>query len=88
MPQSLTEKNFTSMDSRGEKSPTCCVAHKAEIMISEVQELCKFGARFGLLVAEDTEVQDCLSFLRTKLREMSQCSGDVLYASSSDGGVD
>ena len=53
-------------------------------MISEVQTLYKFGARFGF-VTEDSDIQDCLSFLRTRLREISQCpSRPVLCTSSSD----
>ncbi|KAH8200217.1 hypothetical protein TruAng_005609 [Truncatella angustata] len=64
-------------------------SHKAEMMISDVQELCKFGLRFGLLVTEDNELRDCLSFLRGKLREMSRCSNkSVHYSSSSDEDID
>jgi hypothetical protein len=68
---------------------TCCVAHKAAMMISDVQKLCKFGVRFGLLRVEDNEVQNCLSFLRRRLRDMSQCSnrGDF-YSSASEYGED
>jgi hypothetical protein len=56
------------------------------MMISDVQKLCKFGARFGLLKSEDKEVQECLSFLKIRLHDMAECpNGDVFYCSSSDG---
>ncbi|KAB5542689.1 hypothetical protein GE09DRAFT_1136146 [Coniochaeta sp. 2T2.1] len=58
-------------------------------MISEVEKLCKYGARFGLLNVEDQEVQDSLRFLRARLHDMAQCPNRGLpYESSSsdDGG--
>ena len=74
---------------RGSNEAVCCVAHKAVKMISEVQKLCKFGARFGFLKAEDKEVQGCLVFLKARLDDLAQCpNGDVLYWSSSDGESD
>ncbi|PTB62193.1 hypothetical protein BBK36DRAFT_148876 [Trichoderma citrinoviride] len=83
-PQSPTGLDLMSTNGRGHKGATCCVTHKAEMMISEVQTLYKFGARFGF-VTEDSDIQDCLSFLRTRLREISQCpSRPVLCSSSSD----
>ncbi|KAL6862009.1 hypothetical protein J3F83DRAFT_746433 [Trichoderma novae-zelandiae] len=83
-PQSPTGIDLTGTNSRGHKGATCCVTHKAEMMISEVQTLYRFGARFGF-VTEDSDIQDCLSFLRTRLREISQCpSRPVLFSSSSD----
>ncbi|TFB01733.1 hypothetical protein CCMA1212_006272, partial [Trichoderma ghanense] len=83
-PQSPTGQDLMGTNSRGHTGATCCVTHKAEMMISEVQTLYKFGARFGF-VTEDSDIQDCLSFLRTRLREISQCpSRPVLCSSSSD----
>ncbi|ETR98485.1 hypothetical protein M419DRAFT_88840 [Trichoderma reesei RUT C-30] len=83
-PQSPTGQDLMGTNSRGHKGATCCVTHKAEMMISEVQTLYKFGARFGF-VAEDSDIQECLTFLRTRLREISQCpSRPVLCSSSSD----
>lgn len=71
------------------KGAGCCVAHRAEMMVSDVQELCRFGVRFGLLEVEDNEVQNCLGFLRGKLRAMSQCSNnDADYSSSSYSDVE
>ncbi|KAL7811125.1 hypothetical protein V8C26DRAFT_227436 [Trichoderma gracile] len=82
--QSPTGQDLMGTNSRGRKGATCCVTHKAEMMISEVQTLYKFGARFGF-VTEDSDIQDCLSFLRTRLREISRCpSRPVLCSSSSD----
>ncbi|KAL7815013.1 hypothetical protein V8C44DRAFT_348585 [Trichoderma aethiopicum] len=83
-PQSPTGQDLMGTNSRGPKGATCCVTHKAEMMISEVQTLYKFGARFGF-VTEDSDIQECLSFLRTRLREISQCpSRPVLCSSSGD----
>jgi hypothetical protein len=64
----------------GKRTATCCVAHKAEAMVSEVEELCQFGARFGLLENDDTGgVEECLQYLRMKLREAARCTeGDLL----------
>lgn len=59
---------------RGRNNLRCCVAHKAEMMISDVQKLCKFGVRFGLLEVEDKDVYDCLNLLKAKFQEMARCS--------------
>ena len=48
------------------KRGNCCVAHKAELVVSDVQKLCKFRVRFGLLVVEDDQVQQGLSLVRRK----------------------
>lgn len=56
-------------------------------MISEVHDLCRFGARFGLLERDD-EIEACLGLLKRRFREMPKCSNrDTCYSSSinSDG---
>lgn len=46
--------------------------------------LYKFGARFGF-VAQDNEIEKCLIFLRTRLREISRCtSTDALSLNPDD----
>jgi hypothetical protein len=59
------------------------------MMISDVQKLCKFGVRFGLLVVEDKEVDDCLRLLKTKFQEMANCpTRDGFDSNSSDSDAD
>ncbi|KAF4963706.1 hypothetical protein FSARC_8303 [Fusarium sarcochroum] len=58
---------------KGANRPPCCVAHKAEMMVSDLQKLWRFGLQFGFFEAEDKEIQYCLGFLRGRLRQMSEC---------------
>ncbi|KAK2051437.1 hypothetical protein LY76DRAFT_640130 [Colletotrichum caudatum] len=73
---------------KSKKHVGCCVAHKAGEMVSDLQKLYSYGVRFGFFEDEDDEVEDCLCFLKRRLKEMGQCSdGDAGFSSDSNSDV-
>lgn len=57
-------------------------------MVADLQRLYNYGLYFGFFETEDDEVEDCLGFLKAKLKEMAQCpSGNAVHSSLSNSDV-